>query len=62
MTTFRRPDECMDQVVREIAGRKYKKSRDDEDILARHIKPSDARRAEVLRRCPDLERLLAALA
>jgi hypothetical protein len=62
VTTFRRPNECMDQVVREIAGRKYKKGRDDEDILARHIKPSDARRAEVLRRCPDLERLLAALA
>ncbi len=55
---YRRPGECMDQVVQTIAGRKYKKGRDDEDILRDQIKASPARRAEVLVRCPDLERLL----
>lgn len=61
VTTFRRPVECMDQVVREIADRKYKKGRDDDDILTRHVTPNEARRAEILKRCPDLGRLLAAL-
>lgn len=60
--TYRRPSVCMDDVVHQIAGRKYKKGVDDEDILRHHIAEEQVRRAQVLRRSPDLERLLAALA
>lgn len=55
---YRRPDHCLDDVFAALAGRTYKKGRDDEDLLRDHIIPHEARRAEVLRRCPDLARLI----
>lgn len=55
------PERCLDGVIRAIDGRLYKKGRDDEDILRDWICPNPDRRAEVLRRCPDLRRLLAEL-
>lgn len=58
---YRKPDHCLDAVLTSWAGRKYKKGRDDEDLLRDQIIPHEARRAEVLRRCPDLARLLDVL-
>jgi hypothetical protein len=59
---YRSPDRCLDQVFQTLDGRNYKKGRDDEDLLRDRLKPDPTRRAEVLRRCPDLERLLTLLA
>ncbi|MCC6553811.1 MAG: hypothetical protein IT372_12425 [Polyangiaceae bacterium] len=59
---YRRPDDCMDKVFQAIEGRRYKKGRDDEDLLRDRISPDEARRAQVLERCPDLGRLLRELA
>lgn len=61
-STYRRPDQCMGDVIRQFAGRSYKKGRDDEDILKQHVIPDPQRRAQVLARCPDLARLVAELA
>lgn len=58
---YRRPNDCLDRVFEQIAGRRYKKGRDDEDLLRDRISPDPARRARLLRRCPDLKRLLAHL-
>lgn len=57
---YRDPQRCMDLVCRAIHDRKYKKGRDDEDILNRYVLAAgaEARRAEILRRSPDLTRLL----
>lgn len=59
---YRSPEDCMDSVLDAIAGRRYKKGRDDEDLLREHISPQQARRSQVLKRCPDLARLLENLA
>jgi len=59
---YRKPGRCLDDVFGAIDNRRYKKGRDDEDLLRDQIRPSQERREEVLRRCPDLRRLLAALA
>lgn len=58
---YRKPDGCMDRVLRVIEDRKYKKGRDDDDLLRDQIAPHPPRRAELLRRCPDLRRLLREL-
>ena len=58
---YRKPGTCLDNVFKEIDGRRYKKGRDDEDLLRDRISPNGARRAQVLRRCPDLGRLLLEL-
>lgn len=61
LPSYRKPGHCMDLVFREIEVRNYKKGRDDEDLLRLHINPNEPRRAQTLRRCPDLTRLLDAL-
>jgi hypothetical protein len=58
---YQRPADCLDRVFQVISGRRYKKGRDDEDLLRDQINPHPTRRAEVLSRCPDLERLLGML-
>lgn len=58
---YRKPGQCMNLVFQAIAGRRFKKGRDDEDLLRDLISPQGGRRAEVLRRCPDLGRLLQEL-
>ncbi|WP_437300233.1 hypothetical protein [Sorangium sp. So ce426] len=58
---YRKPAECLDRVFQIISERRYKKGRDDEDLLRVRIRPGPARRAEVLSRCPDLGRLLDVL-
>ncbi|WP_437683394.1 hypothetical protein [Sorangium sp. So ce131] len=58
---YRKTDSCMDNVFQAIENRNYKKGRDDEDLLRDQISPNEARRAQVLKRCPDLERLLREL-
>jgi hypothetical protein len=58
---YRRPDQCMDRVIQPIHGHRYKKGLHDEDLLREQISPHAVRRAEVLRRCPDLGRLLSEL-
>lgn len=57
---YQSPGACMDAVLRAISGeeRKYKKGRDDEDILRDAIRPRRDRRDQVLARCPDLKRLI----
>jgi hypothetical protein len=55
---YRTPGRCMDTVFSAIEGRRYKKGRDDEDLLRDQISPHQARRAQVLSRCLDLGRLL----
>jgi len=45
-----------------IDNRMYKKGRDDEDLLRGHVNPREDRRSQVLRRVPDLDRVLASLA
>lgn len=62
LVDYRRPDNCMDRVFQTIEGRNYKKGRDDEDLLRDQLGAHDERRAQVLRRCPDLNRLLDILA
>lgn len=53
---YQSPSRCMDQVIKRGSGRRYKKGRDDEDIL--NIIASDPRRlAQVAARCPDIARL-----
>jgi hypothetical protein len=59
---FRRPDACMERVIRAIHGRAYKKGVDDDDILRRCIRVDPTWRQQVADRCPDLRRLVAALA
>lgn len=54
---YRSPQQCMDAILGLIADRSYKKGRDDEDLLDR-ISQGDAHRQALLRRCPDLARLL----
>jgi len=44
-----------------IRSRGYKEGLDDEDLLREQIAPHGDRRAQLLRRCPDLGRLLAHL-
>ena len=61
MSSFKKPDDCMDRVIRAVADRRYKKGRDDDDLLRTWITPNDARRAQLLSRCPDLARLLCEL-
>lgn len=58
---YRKPGTCMDKVLHAVKGRNYKKGRDDEDILRDQISPHEGRRAELLKRCPDLGRLLREL-
>ncbi len=58
LPSYRRPNACMDKIFHAVEGRNYKKGRDDEDILRDQITPDELRRAEVLKRCPDLGRLL----
>lgn len=55
---YRNPSVCMRSIITTMRGRKYKKGLHDEDILRDHIAPDKNRRAEVLKRCPDLGRLL----
>lgn len=55
---YRRPVHCLDRIFKEIEGRSYKKGRDDEDLLRDAITRYPERRARLLRRCPDLVRLL----
>lgn len=55
---YRTPQGCLDRVFQRIAGRRYKKGRDDEDLLRDTISPHPDRRARLLKRCPDLARLL----
>jgi hypothetical protein len=57
---YQSPGACMDAVLRAMSGeqRKYKKGRDDEDILRDAIRPHRDRRDQVLARCPDLKRLV----
>ena len=55
---YRKPNTCLDSVFQTSLGRKYKKGRDDEDLLRDQITRHADRRAAVLARCPDLERLL----
>lgn len=64
VTAYRNPEKCMDLVLQRIDGRNYKKGRDDEDILREQIlaEGAQARRDMLWRRCPDLDRLLAAIA
>lgn len=61
-THYRAPQQCMDRYFQTIEGRKYKKGRDDEDLLRTYINPERANRSQVLKRCPDLARLLRELA
>jgi hypothetical protein len=58
---YRKPGTCIDRVLHVVESRNYKKGRDDEDILRDHISPHAGRRGELLRRCPDLGRLLREL-
>lgn len=60
VTQYQNPGACMDSVVRAISSgeRKYKKGRDDEDILRERILPKQDRLDQLLRRCPDLRRLI----
>jgi hypothetical protein len=58
---YRKPQRCLDQIVRAVFDRGYKKGRDDEDLLRERVRPDAERRGEVLRRSPDLGRLLDAL-
>lgn len=60
--TYRHPDRCMDEIVRAIFKvRRYKKGRDNEDILRDHVLQEPERIAEIRTRCPDLVRLLEAI-
>lgn len=61
LVSYRKPGRCLDAVFQEIVGHGYQKKRDDEDLLRDHINPQPLRRGEVLKRCPDLERLLQAI-
>lgn len=61
MRHYRTPQACLDKVFERIAGRRYKKGRDDEDLLRDWVSPHPDRRARLLRRCPDLTRLLVHL-
>lgn len=58
---YRTPQDCLDKVFDRIAGRRYKKGRDDEDLLRDMISPHRDRRDRLLKRCPDLARLLGHL-
>jgi hypothetical protein len=51
----------MNAVFQAVKSRNYKKGLDDEDLLRDQISPNEVRRAEVLKRCPDLGRLLREL-
>lgn len=57
-TTFRSPARCLDAVLQLIQQRRYKKGRDDEDLLRDHIAQHDERRRRLLVRNPDLARLI----
>lgn len=61
---YRDPEGCMHLVCKKIHDRKYKKGIHDENILNKYVLAAgaDARRAEILRRSPDLARLLDVLA
>lgn len=60
--TYRHPGRCINDLMRAIfPARKYKKGRDNDDILRDHILPSPERVAEVRARCPDLVRLVDAI-
>jgi hypothetical protein len=58
---YRTPGRCMDTVFSAIEGCRYKKGRDDGDLLRAQIAPHQTRRAQVLSRCLDLGRLLGEL-
>lgn len=58
MTSYRKPGKCLDDVFQTIENRGYKKGRDDEDLLREHITPNAQIRDQLLRRSPDLSRLL----
>lgn len=63
--TYRAPQKCMDQVFQAATNglRKYKKGRDDEDLLREHFcSMNDAELQAVCERCPDLVRLVSKLA
>ena len=62
LATYRTPQRCMNDVITTVAKRKYKKGRDDEDIIRERIAPDRTRRDQVFRRCPDLARLVQLLA
>ncbi len=55
---YRKPEGCMNAVFQAVKSRNYKKGLDDEDLLRDQISPNEVRRAQVLKRCPDLGRLL----
>jgi hypothetical protein len=57
-TTYRNPARCLDAVLQVAQQRRYKKGRDDEDLLRDHIARVDARRQKLLARSPDLIRLI----
>lgn len=61
-THYRAPQQCMDRYFQTIEGRNYKKGRDDEDLLRNYVNLDQASRSQVLKRCPDLGRLLRELA
>lgn len=58
---YRTPQRCLDRVFQALEDRNYKKGRDDEDLLRDHISPDPGHRGRLLRRCPDLGRLLGVL-
>ncbi|MBK8691127.1 MAG: hypothetical protein IPN17_02165 [Deltaproteobacteria bacterium] len=53
-----KPARCLDAVLQVAQQRRYKKGRDDEDLLRDHIARVDARRQKLLARSPDLIRLI----
>lgn len=58
---YRSPEDCLNQIFAAIEGRSYKKGRHDEDLLRDYISRDPGHRGRLLRRCPDLARLLAVL-
>jgi hypothetical protein len=61
VTTYRRPDQCMDAVVQSWSQRPYQKSREGDD-LAREIANMPEALDEVRRRSPDVVRLVNLIA
>lgn len=58
---YRSPEDCLNRIFYALEGRSYKKGRHDEDLLREYISRDPGHRGQVLRRCPDLARLLAVL-
>lgn len=58
---YRSPEDCLNRIFAALEGRSYKKGRHDEDLLRDYISRDPGHRGRLLRRCPDLARLLAVL-